>query len=205
MNRKTYKGKHAAPAPTGRRPANGAYGGRARRGKGGKSLLLLLCTVLLLGTVGGTAAYLFTDTGDVSNVFIPGKVEGTITESFDGAVKSSVAVTNTGNVPAYARITFTNYMTDTEGNPTAVTPPVIAFKPGEGWVQSGSYYYCTSPIAPGDSSDNLLGSSITLASGQVVEVLAEFIQAEGVTSSGTSFPGMAWGVQVASDGTLSVG
>ena len=80
---------------------------------------------------------------------------------------------------------------------------IPSFTLGKDWVKHGEYYYYTKPVAPNDSTGDLLGTSITLqeytdADGgkQAIDVMAEAIQstpASAVTS--------AWNVQVV-NGTI---
>lgn len=69
-----------------------------------KSLLLVAGIVLMLTiAIGGTIAYIVTNTQPVVNTFTPGGVPIEINEKFDGTTKSDVTIKNKGNVPAYIR------------------------------------------------------------------------------------------------------
>ena len=69
-------------------------------------------------------------------------------------------------------------------------------------MKYGDYYYYTLPVAPGGKPATDLISSITLTGSysdadggkQVIEVMAEAIQAKGVAADGTKIVVKAWGV-----------
>ena len=78
-----------------------------------KSMLLLaLVAMLLLGSVGGTVAFLVTSTNSVENVFTPANLDTDIVEVVEGNVKKSITVMNNGNVPVYVRVAIIGYYVD---------------------------------------------------------------------------------------------
>ncbi len=144
-----------------------------------KIILLLLSLVLVLGlAVGGTVAYLVRDTDGLTNHFDPARMEVEILEDFDGTTKSSIRIHNKGDVKVYAKVQLITYMTNAQGEVVLDQLPVLAVPAASGWVagEDNTFYYLT-PIASGASVE-LLAAPITLAEGQVVEVMAEIIQAE---------------------------
>lgn len=155
------------------------YGGRSHNGK--RSLAALIALVLIICVaVGGTIAYIVTQTDAVKNIFNPADVTIDIRENFDGQIKKNVAVENTGTIDAYIRVKLVTYMVDESGSPTAGTATIPEFTPGEGWFydSNSDAYYFRNPVAPGAITYDLIGEAgIKLTTGQVVEVLAEGIQA----------------------------
>ena len=64
-----------------------------------KLLPLLIAACLLLVTLcGGVLAYMFRRTEQKKNTFTPAVVDCVVDEAFDGAKKTAIAVTNTGNI-----------------------------------------------------------------------------------------------------------
>lgn len=193
-------GKHIVEKPTARRHI-----------KKSKPSLLLVALVVLVGVlVGSTVAYLITNTGSVSNSFTSAKITTEITEEFDGSVKNNVCVKNTGDVEAYIRATVVvTWKSGSDVYPTAPVPGTdytMTCPADAGWVQSGSYYYYTSAVAPDASTGVLLTDCQPLndapADGYTlhVEILTEAIQskpAKAVTE--------AWDVTVGDDGNLAIG
>ena len=166
--------------------------GRHAKKKGISSIIAL--ALIICVAVGGTIAFIVDRTNSVKNTFTPGEVKIDITEQFDGTVKSSIKVQNTGNTPAYIRVNLVTYMADKDSNPTADKAPALSFDLNtKDWVKIGDYYYCKNPVAAGETSPDLLadGSSITLVKGQVVDVLAE-----GIQSTPSDAVTQAWGVSV---------
>ena len=166
---------------------------------------LLIFSLLLVATmaIGGSMAFLTTKTPEVVNTFTPAHVEPDVKEDFNGTVKSSITVQNTGDIDAYIRVKLVTYRVNNDGDHIGGTATIPSFTLGKDWVKHGEYYYYTKPVAPNDSTGDLLGASITLqeytdADGgkQAIDVMAEAIQstpASAVTS--------AWNVQVV-NGTI---
>lgn len=155
------------------------YGGRPSR-ESKKSLTALIALILIIClAVGGTVAFVVTQTQAVKNTFTPSDVKVDIQEDFDGSIKKNVNVKNTGDTDAYIRVKLVTYMADSEGNPTAENASIPAFVFGSDWLycESDDTYYYGKPVAPNGTTSDLIGSDgITLTDGQVVEVLAEGIQ-----------------------------
>lgn len=180
--------------------------------KTNKPAVLAASLVLaLVVAVGGTLAFLSTNTEDVVNTFTPASVPPEIHETFDGKTKSEVKIENTGEVDAYIRAAvIVNWLKlDADGNVESVLgeQPVLGTDytvspedPENGWVlHTDGYYYYTSAVKPGYSTGNLF-DSITQEQEKTgyelsVEILAQSIQADGVASDGVTKPVVdAWGV-----------
>lgn len=171
------------------------YGGRSHNGK--RSLAALIALVLIICVaVGGTIAYIVTQTDKVENKFTPADVQIAIKEEFDGTDKSSITVQNVQddkNVPCYIRVKLVSNMQE-DGKVTG-SAAINTFKLNDKWFDGGDgCYYYKNVVAVGASTDNLLaaGEKITLESGQVVEVLAEGIQATPIDAVKA-----AWGDAIA--------
>lgn len=174
-----------------------------KRRRIGKTATLLLSLLLLATvTVAGTLAYLTTRTEPVTNTFTPSEVKCSVTENFDGTAKSNVNVTNTGDTDAYIRVKLVTYRVNANGDHIGGTAEIPDFTPGEDWVEKDGYYYYTQPVAPNAKPATDLISSITLTGSysdadggkQVIEVMAEAIQFDGVASNGNKAVVEAWGV-----------
>ncbi len=167
-----------------------------------KALVLCASLILIVGTIGGTLAWLTTDTEPVINTFSPSHVSCEVEEAFDSdtGVKENVKIKNTSDIPAYIRVRLVGYSKDAEGNivgGTGLPENLVNMEIPANWLKIGEYYYYLSPVAPDASTANLI-DRCELPEGQVLEILAEAIQsepAEAVTS--------AWAVTVNPDGTIS--
>lgn len=167
------------------------YGGRSHNGK--RSLAALIALVLIICVaVGGTIAYIVTQTDKVENKFTPADVKIEIYETFNGTDKSSITVQNVQddkNVPCYIRVKLVSNMQE-DGKVTG-SAAIGDFQPNDNWFEGndGCYYY-KNVVAVGASTENLLaaGQKITLKEGQVVEVLAEGIQATPETAVTSAWP-----------------
>lgn len=173
------------------------YGGRSLNGK--RSLAALIALVLIICVaVGGTIAYIVTQTDKVENKFTPADVQIAIKEAFNGTDKSSITVENVNdakNVPCYIRVKLVSNMQE-DGNVTG-SAAINAFELNNKWFKGndGCYYY-KDVVNVGASTANLLaeGSTIKLTTGQVVEVLAEGIQATPIDAVKA-----AWGDDIANE------
>lgn len=178
-----------------------AYKSKKLSGKAGTLLISLL--LIFTVTVSGTVAFLVTQTNGLTNTFTPSQVSCEVTENFNGTTKSNVNVTNTSDIDAYIRVKLVSYRVNDAGQHIGGEATVPQFTPGEGWIERGGYYYYTKPVKPNETPDvPLIGATgITLNSytdtdggKQVIEVMAEAIQAEGVDTDGTKAVVKAWGV-----------
>ena len=195
-----YHGKHEAPKSAARHSFK-------------KAGVLLAALVLIVSTVvGGTLAYLATQTGPVVNTFTPGKVDVEIEEDFKDNVKSNVYITNVqsaDSVTAYIRAKVVVTWRDADNNivqqPDGYTLNLT--KPADfdtNWFENGGIYYHKAPVDPGKQTAMLIEkASYTVAAGAEpgyhldIQIIAEGIQAKpttGVTEK--------WHVNVGTDGNL---
>ena len=170
--------------------------------------------VALIATlaVGGTLAWLSAYTQPVKNTFVMGTVPPQVTENFENhQVKEDVAVTNTGNIPAYIRVALVfTWQEGEDENAKVVGTPVDPVEDLEidwgdsGWIKIGDYYYYTQPVAAGATTPNLIDSATvkddpaTNGYHMNLQVIADSIQANP-----TSVVQSQWGVSVGSDGNIS--
>lgn len=151
-------------------------GSRARRTAKSSALIIALALILVLA-VGGTVAYIFTQTGPVINTFTPTEAKITVDEEISGNQKTSITVKNISTgVPVYIRVALVANMIDEDGNVTDAAS-VPNFTLGDNWIQIGEYYYYTEPVPVGGSTGNLLQSPMILSENMQVVVLADAIQA----------------------------
>lgn len=172
------------------RPVRHAPRRARRRGR----LFALLAAVVLVSAlaVGGTVAFILTQTEEKVNVFAPAQVACTVTETFDGTTKRDVAVKNTGDTVAYIRAAvIVTWMKDgnaADQNVTARLPQEgtdyeLAYA-ADGWLHGDDgYWYYQDPVAPQDSTGKLIESCVQLATANApdgyhlsVEIAASAIQ-----------------------------
>lgn len=176
----------------------------------GRLTAMVIATALLLAlAISGTVAWLTTKGAPITNTFNPSKVACEVTESFNGTVKSSVNVKNTGDIDAYIRVKLVTYRTNEWGQHIGGTAELPEFTPGAGWVAYNGYYYYTKPVAPNAQPEKALIDSIELKASyddadggkQAIDVMAEAIQSvpEAAVKA-------AWGegFSIANDGSLNV-
>lgn len=193
-----YQGKHLADDSGSYKPIS-ARGRRQRRRNKRITTLALSLLLLFTVTVGGTVAFLTTQDDPVTNRFTPSFVDCSVTEQFNGTVKSDVNVANTGDTEAYIRVKLVSYRVNEEGQRIGGKADIPAFTAGKDWVPYGGYYYYTLPVDPdgGQPATDLI-DRIELAKysdvdggRQVIEVIAEAIQ-----SGPAQAVGKAWGVSI---------
>lgn len=168
-------------------------------------VLVCAIAVLLLGTVGGTLAYLIAQTGAITNVFTAPNVEVTVPETFDGTEKKDVKVQNSCDFAVYARATYVAYWQDAAGNIYPDNPDLDISINEEDWVQVGSHWYYKKTLAAGAASPNFINSA-KLAEGAtapegyhlVIDVIGEVVQADPIEAVqdvwGMACTGSAWQV-----------
>lgn len=121
------------------------------------SLLLVLCI-----SVGGTAAYIVTQTEGVTNIFNPSIVSTKVNETISGIVKSNVTITNTGDTDAYIRAAIIINWVDADGNIYGSVPDTCDYTTVKGtdWTQNTNdgYYYYNGVVSAGGTTSNLIDS-----------------------------------------------
>ena len=177
-----------------------------------RTAVLIMAVLLLLGSaVGSTVAFLIDKTEPVKNSFEYAKVSCEVTENFTNNKKDNVRVKNTGTTDAYIRATYVVNWVDAQGNIASSDPAgykyTLTANLNNSWTKgSDGYFYYTSPIAPGDSTQgSLLTCTVTYPDNPEytlsVEVLAEAIQSvpEDAVKA-------AWGAgfSIGADGSLIV-
>ena len=177
------------------------YGKRKPNIRLNRTAVLIMAVLLLLGSaVGSTVAFLIDKTAPVENSFEYAKVSCEVTENFTNNKKDNVQVKNTGTTDAYIRATYVVNWVDAEKNIVASEPAGYSYSLTENsdskWIAKDGYFYYTSPIAPGDSTQgSLLTCTVTYPDNPEytlsVEVLAEAIQ-----STPDNAVQEAWGVSI---------
>lgn len=171
---------------------------RIFNGSGGRkaALILSLCLIFALA-VGTTLAYLKANTSPVENTFTAAKSDIKIDENVENGEKSSIQVVNIGTATSYVRVKLVMNWVDKSGNVVSGgNLPEVALNESDWFLQDGIYYY-KMPVAPKDSTANLLKDPITQPEDAPegchleVTVLAESIQA----APSTAVEG-AWAVTV---------
>lgn len=161
-------------------------------------VLTVLLIVLMLATAGATIAYLVHHTNTVTNTFEPSKVTCEVDEPTweqGYTLKENVKIKNTGDIDAYIRASIVITWQDSEGKIYGEYPAADDYtlvldteNANSDWVYAGGYYYFKEKVAPADFTDVLIHRCEVNAAGPTgytlhVEVLAEAIQADGVSSS----------------------
>lgn len=119
------------------------------------ALSILLVAVVL---VGGTLAYLVTQTELLTNTFAVVDIDTEIEETPDDGSESTKqpTVKNNSNVPVYVRAIAV--VTTEEGSSVPVSDADVkinyAYQDTD-WVKNGDYYYYTEPVASNGSTDML--------------------------------------------------
>ena len=157
-----------------------------------KITIIIVALLIAAGAVGATLAYITAKTPPVENEFEKAVVSCKVTETFDGAKKTDVAVQNTGNVASYVRAVVVVSWVSSDNGAIFPAMPVegVDFSLSAGsavWQKSSDgYYYCTTPIKAGASTDILISSIEEMAAapdGYVlsVQIAASAIQATPAT------------------------
>ena len=173
-----------------------------------RTAVLIMAVLLLLGAaVGSTVAFLIDKTAPVENDFEYAKVSCEVTENFTNKKKDNVQVKNTGTTDAYIRATYVVNWVDANGNIAASDPEGYSYSLTKNldskWIEKDGYFYYTSPVAPGDSTQgSLLTCRVTYPENPEytlsVEVLAEAIQ-----STPDNAVQEAWGVSISPSGVTA--
>lgn len=178
------------------RSSHAANGGHSARKATALTVAIILIIVM---TVGGTVAWLTSQTDTIINSFKPADSGIKVEEKIEQNFKTQIAVKNTGEAVVYVRVALVANMVD--GDTIVGEAAVPEFTLSDDWFKGNDgYYYCKAPLTAGDTTANLLASNskMELAEGMQVTVLAQSLQTEP-----TSAVEDAWGVTVNSDGMLA--
>lgn len=180
---------------------------KRKKQKREKIALLVSLVLLFTITVGGTIAFIYTQTQSVTNTFKPSNVACEVDEDFDEKIKQDVSIKNTGDTEAYIRATIlVNWIDDSE-NISAVKPVLdedysLSFAENNDWLKIGEYYYYKSPVEAKGHTDILIKEcrQLTEKDGYYlsVEILAEAIQ-----STPSKAVEESWNIKIADDGTIT--
>lgn len=182
-----YQGRHSTSgSPRADRPA------ASRRAGGSKKPLTLFVALVLLLTlaVGGSLAWLVSN-DDVTNSMEPGNVPITINETVSNNTKSSVTVTNNGNIQAFIRVAIIANAVDKNGDIIVGPAPTYTVDSSK-WKQIGDYYYYNGIVEPNGTTDPLFTGNVGFTNGEI-NILAESIQVLGGVTSDGSASVDAWG------------
>ncbi|MDD6315683.1 MAG: hypothetical protein PUB63_01515 [Clostridia bacterium] len=170
-----------------------------------QSLVLVASILLILAiSVGGTLAYLATQTGPVANTFTPTSVGTEIEEKNEGNVKKNVTVTNTGSTDAYVRAAIVVTWINDAGEvyPQA---PVLGTnytmdlnKADDAWKEYGGYYYWYAPVPGGEKTGVLIDSAEPIGDAPEGYYLSIEILAQAIQATPKAAVIDAWGSDVAS-------
>ena len=173
------------------------------RAKTWKALIVAaLAVVILTAAVGGTMAWLSTQTQDLTNTFVPAKVTCKVDENFteDGTEKKDVRIQNTGTTDAYIRAMIVANWCTADSKVVKTATPTYVGLPGSGWVEHDGFYYYTKPVAPNQTTDSYLFTSCTPNTAEKPEGadhLEVNIICQAVQSTPAAAVGEAWKVTIA--------
>ncbi len=176
-----------------------------------KYLGFLFCIMLLLtAAVGGTLAFVAVKTLSVKNQFESAYVTCKVVVGEDNNA-DAIKVQNTSNVDAYIRAAIVVNWMDSAGNVLGTAPVEGASKDytlyinTETWEkdEATGFYYYTGRVGTSESTTSLINDISENTSNRPtgytlsIEVIAEAIQADGVTDvDGTPAYQDAWGIDI---------
>ena len=146
------------------------------------SLLLIAVAALLVAAVGGTVAYLVTNTLPVVNTFTPATVDTEVTDNISGNTKRDVQIKNSSNIPVYMRVAVVaNWYK--AGEVVAPWNNYVGLGVTSDWTLRDGYYYYNGTVAAG--AEVKLFDSYTATGGPdgahlEMDIISQVIQAEGM-------------------------
>lgn len=177
-----------------------------------RTAVLIMAVLLLIGVaVGSTVAFLIDKTEPVENDFEYAKVSCEVTKNFTNNRKDNVQVKNTGTTDAYIRATYVVNWVDAQGNIAASDPAGYEYTLNETadgkWVKgSDGYFYYTSPVVPGASTEGSLLTCTVISPDNPEYTLSVEILAEAIQSVPEDAVKAAWGAgfSIGAGGSLIV-
>lgn len=176
------------------------------RAKTWKALIVAaLAVVILTAAVGGTMAWLSTQTRDLTNTFVPAKVTCAVEEDFtDKTTKKDVRIKNTGTTDAYIRAMIVANWCTANNKVVKTATPTYEGLPGSDWVKhSDGFYYYTKPVAPDQTTSMLFTKCEQGTVPEGADHLEVNIICQAVQSTPANAVTEAWGVTI-SNGSVSL-
>lgn len=175
------------------------------RAKTWKALIVAaLAVVILTAAVGGTMAWLSTQTQDLTNTFVPAKVTCAVVEDFtDKTTKKDVRIQNTGTTDAYIRAMIVANWCTADSKVVKTATPTYVGLPGSGWVEHDGFYYYTQPVAPNQTTSMLFTKCEQGTVPEGADHLEVNIICQAVQSTPANAVTEAWGVTI-SNGSVSL-
>ena len=169
------------------------------RAKTWKALIVAaLAVVILTAAVGGTMAWLSTQTQDLTNTFVPAKVTCAVVEDFtDKTTKKDVRIQNTGTTDAYIRAMIVANWCTADNKVVKTATPTYEGLPGSGWVEHDGFYYYTQPVAPDQTTSMLFTKCEQGTVPEGADHLEVNIICQAVQSTPAAAVGEAWKVTIA--------
>lgn len=171
-----------------------------------QTILLLAVIVIACAVIPPTVAWLFSETGPLTNLFNQSELSCEVIQptADDGCYQ----IKNTGETKIYVRVAVTANWTRTDadgivhvyyaGDPTVT----VALSDTDQWQQVGNYYYCVAPIDAGDTLDFAAvtaDATVTAPSDDYADVSVH-VSAEAIQTTPSEAIEEAWGLQLV-DGT----
>ena len=187
------------------------YKAANRKTKVSAIAVCLLLTAML--AIGGTLAYLFTQTTPVVNTFNPVDVDIEIVEKLEGNIKSDVQIVNTGKTDAFIRAKVVITWQNADGDVYSSAPVAgegkdysIVYNETDWVLGSDGFWYCKNDVAPNALSAILINEAKPL---KLCEDTAYTLHIEILSQAIQSTPENAvvdtWvPVTAATDGVLTV-
>ena len=171
-----------------------------------KTLVLLIAAAMLLTmSVGSTAALLQVSSDPVENVFMAVKVDTKINETFNNSEKSSITVENKqadDNMDVYVRVAVVGNWVKDGKIVEKWTLPDDYINTTNWVIGNDGFYYYKQVLEVGTSTENLLAKTITQATRADDAKLEVTVVHQAIQYLPTSAVKEAWGVNVATDGTI---
>lgn len=180
---------------------------KRKKQKREKIALLVSLVLLFTITVGGTIAFIYTNTKPVTNTFEPSKVACEIVETFDYITKSNVKIKNTGDTKAYIRARIVVNWIDDNGNISAIKPVLgkdysLEDDKNINWIKIDDYYYHKNAISAGAVTETLIKSCTQLDPNSEYSLFVEIL-GDAIQSTPSKAVEESWNIKIADDGTIT--
>lgn len=161
-------------------------------------LIVALCSLIALCTVGGIWAYLVSRPDPITNTFEPAFVTCEVEEQFDGNTKSDVRIRNTGNVDAFVRAAvIVNFVSD-DGKILATAPQEgvdfsIVWATSEWKKGTDGFWYHSSAVSADSLTVPLIQSASVISAPDGYSLDIQII-ATAIQSNPEKAVSEAWGI-----------
>lgn len=103
--------------------------------------IFIIGVIVVVASISVALAYMISRSPEITNSFVPAKMDCEAVTTFNDGTTTSVKVNNKSNIEAYIRVRVVLYWQDSKGNPVARPSPENGFNNGSWQYDESTWFY----------------------------------------------------------------